>query len=170
MDTTISADAAARATWRFILQNPAHFLAFGLGVGLVPAAPGTCGTLLAFPLFWLLSKWLTAGALFAAIAAMFVAGIALCGRTGRALGRVDHGGIVWDEITAFLLVLFFTPSGAAWQASAFILFRAFDIFKPPPIRYYERTLGGGWGVMFDDLLAAFYTLLVLAIARTWTGT
>lgn len=169
MDTSISADRAGRASWRFVLQHPAHLLAFGFGAGLLPAAPGTFGTLLAFPAFWLLSRWISDGVLFAVIAVMLLAGIGLCGRTGRALGQADHGGIVWDEIAAFMLVLFFTPAGAAWQGFAFVLFRLFDIVKPPPIRYYERKLPGGLGVMFDDLLAAFYTLLVLAITRTWIG-
>jgi len=73
--------------------------------------------------------------------------------------------MVWDETVAFLLVLFFTPVHAYWQAFAFLLFRFFDIVKPPPIRYYERTFKGGWGVMIDDIVAAFYTLLVLALAR-----
>jgi len=169
VDTIISAEGAPRADWLFVLRHPAHFLAFGGGVGLAPAAPGTFGTLLAFPLFWALSPWTAPLAWLVLLCAMFVAGIWICGRTGAALGRADHGGIVWDEITAFLLVLFFTPAGMAWQAAAFVVFRAFDILKPPPIRYYERTLRGGFGVMFDDLLAAFYTLLVLAIARTLTG-
>ena len=73
--------------------------------------------------------------------------------------------MVWDETTAFLGVLFFTPVYGYWQAFAFLLFRVFDILKPPPIRYYERVLKGGWGVMVDDILAAFYTLLVLAVVR-----
>ena len=86
-------------------------------------------------------------------------------QTGRALGVPDHGAIVWDEIVAFMLVLFFTPPGYVWQACAFLLFRLFDILKPPPIRYFDRKLKNGFGVMFDDMLAAFYTLLALAVAR-----
>jgi len=74
--------------------------------------------------------------------------------------------MVWDETVAFLLVLFFTPAGLRWQALAFLIFRLFDILKPPPIRYYERTFKNGFGVMLDDLIAAFYTLLVLAAVRT----
>ena len=77
----------------------------------------------------------------------------------------DHGAIVWDETVAFLLVLFFTPAGLVWQAFAFAAFRAFDILKPPPIGHFDRSLHGGFGVMFDDLLAAGYTLLCLAAAR-----
>ena len=93
---------------------------------------------------------------------MFFVGIWACALTGRALGAHDHGGMVWDEIVAFLLVLFFTPDNLMWQAFAFLLFRFFDIYKPQPIRYYDKKLRGGFGVMFDDMLAAFYTLLCLA--------
>lgn len=168
-DTTIFGERSARPTWRFVLRHPAHLLAFGFGVGLVPVLPGTFGTLLAFPVYWLLAPHVAPLTLLAVIAVMFVAGIWSCARTGRALGHPDHGAIVWDEITAFLLVLFFTPAAPLWQVTAFLLFRLFDMLKPPPIRYYDRTLKSGFGAMFDDLLAAFYTLIVLAIAKTVIG-
>lgn len=132
----------------------------------MPAAPGTAGTLLAFPIFWLLEPQLGAYGLLVAIAALFATGVWACARTGRDLGAADHGAMVWDEVVAFLLVLVFTPAAPAWQAFAFLLFRAFDILKPPPIRHFDRTLKGGFGVMFDDLIAAFYTLLVLAALIT----
>ena len=99
------------------------------------------------------------------VAALFAIGVWACSVAGRALARPDYGGMVWDEVVAFLLVLFFTPVHGYWQAFAFLLFRIFDIVKPPPIRYYERRFKGGFGVMFDDLIAAFYALLVLAAAR-----
>jgi phosphatidylglycerophosphatase A len=89
--------------------------------------------------------------------------------TGRAIGDADYGGMVWDEVVAFLLVLFFTPVYGYWQAFAFLLFRFFDIVKPPPIRYYERAFKGGFGVMIDDVMAALYTVLVLALAKTFFG-
>ena len=92
-----------------------------------------------------------------------------CGVTGRALGRPDDGGMVWDEVVAFLLVLFFTPVHGYWQAFAFLIFRLFDILKPPPIRYYERVFKGGFGVMIDDIVAAFYALIVLALSRAVAG-
>jgi len=88
-----------------------------------------------------------------------------CEITGRHLGIADHGGMVWDEVVAFLLVLAFVPQELAWQAAAFVAFRFFDIAKPPPIRHFERRYSGGFGVMFDDLLAAVYTLLLLALIR-----
>lgn len=150
-----------------MLRHPAHFLAFGFGAGLVPVAPGTAGTLLAFPLFWWLAPRLAAGEFLALLAVMFVAGIWACAKTGRALGVSDYGGMVWDEVVAFLLVLYFTPDGFYWQAWAFVLFRAFDILKPQPIRYYDRTFKNGFGVMLDDLVAAFYVLLLLALWRAF---
>jgi phosphatidylglycerophosphatase A len=161
----ISADARAGPTAAFMLRHPAHLIALGAGAGLVPGAPGTAGTLLAFPLYWTLASVCTAPTLLGLIVLGFALGVWACARTGEALGVSDHGAIVWDEIVAFMLVLFFTPAGVLWQAFAFALFRLFDILKPPPIRYYDRKLKSGFGVMFDDLLAAGYTLLVLAVAR-----
>jgi len=146
----------------FVRSHPAHFIAFGGGAGLSPVAPGTAGMLVAFPLFWIFALFLNPAEFLLLIVALFIIGIWACSVTGKALGNHDHGGMVWDEITAFLLVLFFTPHDLRWQAYAFLLFRLFDIIKPPPIRYYDRTLRGGFGVMFDDLLAAFLTLLCLA--------
>lgn len=146
----------------FVRRHPAHFIAFGGGAGLSPAAPGTAGTLAAFPLFWVLDYFLDPVKLLLLIAGLFLIGIWACNVTGKALGDHDHGGMVWDEIVAFLLVLVFTPHSLIWQAFAFLLFRLFDIIKPPPIRYYDNKLRGGFGVMFDDLLAAFFTLLCLA--------
>jgi phosphatidylglycerophosphatase A len=161
------AESAARPSWRFVYSHPAHFIAFGGGVGLMPSAPGTFGTLLAFPLFYLLEPRLESWSFLVLILALFWLGAWACAVTGRTLGAADHGGMVWDEVVAFLLVLFFVPVTGYWQAFAFLLFRLFDIFKPPPIRYYDRMLKNGFGVMWDDLLAAGYTLLVLAAAYAW---
>ncbi|GBG14174.1 phosphatidylglycerophosphatase A [Novimethylophilus kurashikiensis] len=146
--------------WRFVLSNPAHFLAFGFGAGLAKVAPGTWGTLVAIPLYLVLAPlpWL---AYLALVAAMFLAGIRICGVTGKALGIHDYGGIVWDEIVAMLLILAFTPAGWGWMAAAFLLFRLFDIWKPFPIRWFDRSVHGGFGVMLDDLLAAVYALIAL---------
>ncbi len=153
-------------TWQFILRNPVHFLAFGCGAGLFPRAPGTAGTVLAFPLFWYLGPRLMPLEFLLLIAALFVLGIWMCDKTGKALGAHDHSGIVWDELVAFLLVLDFTPNTLLWQALAFLLFRAFDVLKPPPIGYFDETVRNGFGVMLDDLIAAFYTLLCLAFWKT----
>jgi len=159
------ATAARQPTWRFVLGHPSHFLAFGFGVGLIPFAPGTFGTLLAFPIFAFLNPRLDALAWVLALAALFWAGVWATGRTGRALGVHDHGGMVFDETVAFLAVLFLTPNALLWQAFAFLLFRLFDILKPPPIRYVDRKVKGGLGVMLDDLVAGLFALLCLAVWR-----
>lgn len=155
---------ALRPSPAFAFSHPAHVIAFGFGAGLARFAPGTCATLLAWPLGWLLGAT-HAGLLFPALAVLFLLGVWACGLTGRHLGMHDHASMVWDEIVAFLLVLAIVPRELGWQLAAFVLFRAFDIAKPPPIRWFERRYGGGFGVMFDDLLAAGYTLLLLALAK-----
>jgi phosphatidylglycerophosphatase A len=94
-----------------------------------------------------------------------VGGVWVCDRTGRDLGVEDHQGIVWDEVVAFLIVLFFTPKTPIWQAFAFLLFRLFDILKPGPIHFVESRFRGGFGVMVDDLVAAFFTLVCLTLFK-----
>lgn len=163
VDLTTSPESQAKPDWHFLLSHPAHALALDFGVGLLPQAPGTFGTLLAFPLYWLLEPRLGAYAFLALIGLLFLLGIWACGRAGRAIGIPDHGGIVWDETVAFLLVLFFTPKSLLWQGFAFLLFRLFDVVKPPPIGYLDATMKNGLGVMLDDLIAALYALICLAI-------
>lgn len=148
----------------FVFSHPAHAVAFGFGAGLVPWAPGTFGTLLGWALAWTLGA-LQPAPLLAASAVLFLVGLWACGVTGRNLGVADPGAIVWDEVVAFFLVLAILPREIAWQAAAFVAFRVFDIVKPPPIRAFERRFRGGFGVMFDDLLAAGYTLLLLALVK-----
>jgi phosphatidylglycerophosphatase A len=140
-------------------------IAFGFGAGLSPWAPGTAGTLLAWAAGRLLGGVYPPEVELSAIAVMFLVGVWACGVTGRALGVHDHGGMVWDEVVAFLLVLAIVPKALGWQAAAFVAFRLFDIAKPPPIRWFERRYRGGFGVMFDDLLAAGYTVLLLAFIQ-----
>ena len=154
-----------RPTPRFVFASPAHFIALGLGTGLSPVAPGTVGSLVALPLYAGLVRWLTPAQVLLLVPVLFVVGIWTCGRTGRDLGVTDHGSMNWDEIVAMLLVLAFTPGTWRWQAAAFFLFRLFDVWKPQPVRYYDRTMKGGFGVMLDDLLAAGYTLLALAFIK-----
>ena len=153
---------------RFAFSHPAHVIALGFGAGLSPFAPGTAGTLLAFPLWWLFGGGYGVHdplLLLAVFALLFGVGVWACGITGRHLGVSDHGAMCWDEVVAFLLVLAVAPDDPWWQAAAFFLFRAFDVVKPPPIRRLEMRFKGGFGVMFDDILAAGYTLLVLAIVK-----
>jgi len=155
----------ARPTPGFAFSHPAHAIALGFGAGLSPFAPGTVGTLVAWPLGWYASSVMPPALLAAAMAPLFILGIWACALTGRHLGVADHRAMVWDEIVAFLLVLAIVPRTFAWQLAAFVLFRFFDIAKPPPIRALERRYHGGFGVMFDDLIAAGYTLLMLAAAK-----
>ncbi len=98
------------------------------------------------------------------IVAGFFIGVWTCAITGRNLGVADHGSMVWDEIIAFWLVLLLiTPADFKTQLWAFLWFRFFDMVKPPPIGYFDRHFKGGFGVMWDDIMAAFYTLLVFAL-------
>lgn len=154
-----------RPTREFLFRHPAHFLALGFGTGLAPKAPGTFGTLAALPFFFLahLVGGQTGVLLVAAI--FFVAGIWASDVTGKALGVSDDGSIVVDEIAAYLLVLAFAPLSAAGVIIAFILFRVFDIVKPWPISVADRCIKGGFGVMFDDLLAAIYAIIGLWFLR-----
>ena len=145
---------------KFLFQHPAHFFALGFGSGLAKKAPGTFGTLVGLPLFWLISSYALNTQLII-ITSLFMIGIYFCDKTGKALGVADHGAIVWDEIVAMMLVLAFTPAGFIFWFIAFLLFRLFDIWKPYPICYFDAKLKNGFGVMFDDLLAAIYAILVL---------
>jgi phosphatidylglycerophosphatase A len=147
----------------FAFSHPAHVVALGFGAGLAPFAPGTFGTALGWAIGFALGG--NATYLLAASTIGFVLGVWACQVTGRHMGVEDHGAMVWDEAVAFLLVLAFVPAELAWQAAAFLAFRFFDIAKPPPIRFLERRYGGGFGVMFDDLVAAGYALLMLALVK-----
>jgi phosphatidylglycerophosphatase A len=165
----MNAMAGPPLTIRFLLAHPAHFLALGFGTGLSPWAPGTVATLLAIPLGdWLALHTGDAGYL-AVVALLFAAGAWASDRTGRDLGAADHGGIVIDEIAAFLFVMFFTGTSLARIALAFILFRLFDIAKPPPIRAIDARMKHGVGVMLDDLVAAAMALFVFAAVVRVTG-
>jgi phosphatidylglycerophosphatase A len=156
---------SARATWAFARAHPAHFIALGLGTGLSPVAPGTVGTLLAWPAYALLARFLRPWEIAVLSAGLFVVGVWACGRTGRDLGVSDHGGMNWDEFVAFLFVLTFTPQTWLWQGLGLVLFRIFDVLKPPPVSTLDRQVKGGLGVMLDDLAAAGYALLVLGAAK-----
>lgn len=144
--------------FKFLLSHPAHFFALGFGSGLAKKAPGTFGTLVGLPLFWLITKLSFNTQLFI-IAVLFLLGIYFCDKTGKDLGVSDHGAMVWDEIVAIMLVLAFVPHHWLNYLNAFALFRLFDVWKPFPIRQFDAKLKNGFGVMFDDLLAAVYAIL-----------
>ncbi len=147
------------------MGNPVHLLAFGFGSGLAPKAPGTFGTLVGIPVFLLLQPLppIYYGIL---VAMAFLLGIGLCERTSRDLGVHDHGGIVWDEIVGYLVTMLWAPPGWVWMVIGFVLFRFFDILKPWPIRWFDRKVSGGFGIMLDDLIAGlFAAALLFAIQR-----
>ena len=149
-----------------MLSHPFHWFSLGFGSGLSPIMPGTVGTLFAWVSFAALDGRLTVIEWAALITVGFVAGIYITGFTARKMGTDDPSPVVWDEIVAFWLVLVFvTPETFAGQLWAFLVFRFFDMVKPPPIRYFDRRVKGGFGIMLDDLVAAFFTLLVIALWR-----
>lgn len=153
-----------RISPRTVLSDPVHMLAFGFGLGLSPRAPGTVGTLLAFPLAWFLHdvalNWQIGVA-----AVMFVAGIWICDNSSRRIGLHDPGGIVWDEVCAMYITLLAAPFTVTAWILAFLLFRIFDIVKPWPIRELDHRMSGGLGIMLDDLVAALYAVILLALYR-----
>ncbi|HRA23516.1 MAG TPA: phosphatidylglycerophosphatase A [Usitatibacteraceae bacterium] len=160
MDSTTS----PRPDARFLVAHPAHFIALGFGAGLAPVAPGTFGTLAGLALYWLLALALPPLAIAFLAIPLFFLGVWACGVAGRNLGVADHGALVWDEIVAFLPLAALASASLVLQLVAFGLFRLFDVWKPFPIRQFEARVKGGFGVMLDDLLAACYAYLVLAIA------
>lgn len=143
-----------------LVRHPVHFLSLGFGSGLAPKAPGTAGTLAAIPLVIVLS-W--GGPVFFALATLVacVVGIYLCGATARALGVHDHPAIVWDEVAGFMVAMLFVPVNWMTLLVAFALFRLFDILKPWPIRYFDRHVHGGLGIILDDILAGACTLVIM---------
>jgi phosphatidylglycerophosphatase A len=159
----------AQPTARFLFQHPAHFIALGFGAGLAPVAPGTFGTLVAIPIALLLHAYGSETTFVAAIVALFVLGTWASHVTGKALGVPDHGSIVIDEVAAFLLVLYFTGLTPLRIAIALVLFRFFDIVKPPPIRQLDAAMKNGLGVMLDDMLAALFALVVFAAGQRLLG-
>ena len=157
--------AEFKPTFDWLKQRPLCMLAFGFGSGLAPVAPGTFGTMAALPIAFLLvlvgiDGWILA---FLCVA-LFMWGIRICNHTEKALGIQDYGGIVWDEMVAMLLILAFAPFKWNWWLAAFILFRLFDSIKPWPIKWFDRHVHGGFGIMLDDIIAAIMTLIVLGIA------
>ena len=167
--------APRRPTVAFLLGHPAHFIALGFGAGLSRKAPGTVGTLWAWLSFLLLQHWFTPQQIGLLIAGSIPLGWWACTVTARHMRVADPGNLVWDEIVAFWLVLWLVmPTGFWGQLIAFALFRFFDAAKPQPVKWADRCFKGfgwrgGWGIMFDDLVAASCTLLVIALWRHFIG-
>lgn len=150
-------------TPKSLWTNPIHFIACGFGIGAIPFAPGTFGTLLGV-LIYLAMRHLPLVGYLAVVFAMNVVGIYLCGKVNRDWGTKDHPAAVWDEIAAFPITLIAMPWAWYWVLTAFILFRILDIAKPWPIYLLERVKGG-LGIMLDDIGAAVIVLIVLQLAR-----
>ena len=161
-DDAAEAPAKVRVSPR-LLADPGHLLALGFGTGCAPVAPGTFGTLAGIPLFVVL-QWLPLPVYAGVVALAFVAGIWLCGRTARALGVHDHSGIVWDEVVGYLVTMTAVPVKWPWIVAGFLLFRLLDIWKPWPIRILDRRVGGGFGIMLDDLAAGIFAAIMLNVS------
>jgi phosphatidylglycerophosphatase A len=156
-----SGAAAVRPTLKS-LADPVHFFALGFGAGLAPFAPGTFGSLVGLGFAVALAPlglWWNVVAIVAAVAA----GVWICGESARRLGVHDHPAIVWDEVAGMMIAMLAAP--AAWWGAplAFVLFRVFDIAKPWPIREVDHGMGGGAGIMLDDVLAGVFAALVLLV-------
>ncbi|MFT3813475.1 MAG: phosphatidylglycerophosphatase A [Acidovorax sp.] len=164
-----------RATRAFLLAHPAHLVALGFGSGLSPVAPGTVGTLWGWAAFLVLQLWLSPWQMGWLIAASLPVGWWACTVTARHLGVADPGSVVWDEIVAIWLVLWLAmPMGFLGQLAAFALFRYFDAAKPGPVGWADQLFKGfgwrgGFGILWDDLVAAFCTLFVIALWRHFMG-
>lgn len=145
-----------------VYRDPAYFIAFGFGSGLMPIAPGTWGTVAAIPVYLLLanSPWYI---YLAGVVAAFVLGVFICDKVSKELGVHDYAGIVWDEIIGYLLTMFLVPVGLFWMLAGFLLFRIFDIWKPQPIRWIDKQVGGGLGIVLDDVLAAIPAWVILQL-------
>jgi phosphatidylglycerophosphatase A len=147
---------------RTVMTDPVHILAFGFGTGLAPVAPGTFGSLPGILLFWLTMDYGLYVQLGVA-AGITLAGVWICGESARRIGVHDHGGIVWDEITGMYITLLAAPVSVVGWVLAFVFFRIMDIVKPWPIRDLDHRIDGGVGIMLDDLAAALYAAILLAL-------
>ncbi|MGZ5265214.1 MAG: phosphatidylglycerophosphatase A family protein [Caldimonas sp.] len=162
--------------WRFLFAHPAHTIALGFGSGLSPVAPGTAGTLWAWFAWVVLQPALSETVRAAVLVAATLIGWWACTVTARHLAQADPSAIVWDEIVAFWCMLWLvTPAGFWAQLVAFALFRFFDAAKPGPVAWADQLLkqrrgrpigwAQGFGILFDDFVAALCALLVIALWR-----
>lgn len=146
-----------------VFTNPIQFLAFGFGSGLMPKGPGTAGTLMAVPLFLLTESWSLP--LYSAVVLLAaVLGIWVCGAASKQLGVHDHGGIVWDEFVGYWITMWAMPASWVWIIAGFVVFRVLDILKPWPISVLDKNVGGGFGIMIDDVVAGIMACVTLHLA------
>lgn len=145
-----------------LLKHPIHFLALGFGSGLAPKAPGTFGTLMAVPLYLLLQLLVLQNYILVVIF-ITLAGIYICDKSAKMMGEHDHPGIVWDEFAGFFITMIAVPFEWVWVLLGFALFRFFDIVKPQPIKWLDKSVAGGFGIMIDDVLAGIMAGISLHI-------
>lgn len=149
---------------RSVWTNPIHFIACGFGIGAMPIAPGTFGTLVGV-IFYLMLNRLPLISYIGVAVLLFVIGVVITGITNRDFGEEDHPAAVWDEVVGFLFVMIAIPPHWYFILLGFILFRIFDILKPWPIKLAEHIPPVGLGVMADDLVAAIYSWIILFILK-----
>ena len=152
---------------KITIKTPWQFLASGFGSGLSPIAPGTMGTLAAMPIWWIMATYLPLSGYIAVTIIAFFIGIIICQRASDELGVHDHGGIVWDEFVGLWITMTFAPVSLTSAILGFILFRIFDVIKPWPIQFIDEKIEGGFGIMFDDVLAGIFALICMQIIFTW---
>ncbi len=151
---------------KFVFSHPIHLLSFGFGAGLAPKAPGTFGTLVALPLYYLLAD-LSILTFILVTLVMSLVGIYFCDFSAKELVKKqfskhqDHGGIVWDEICGYLVTMIGVTFSWQNMLMGFFLFRLFDILKPWPISWLDKRVKGGFGIMIDDLLAGLMAMICL---------
>lgn len=148
-----------------IFRDPFLFVAFGFGSGLSPKAPGTAGTLLAIPIYLMLAN-LDLSIYLAFVIAASISGIWICNQASQRLGVHDHGGIVWDEMVGFWITMAGIPASLFSVSLGFLLFRLFDIVKPWPIGPIDRQVGGGLGIMLDDIAAGAMAWVIVWIVHS----
>lgn len=141
-----------------IIKHPVYFLAFGLGLGLMPIVPGTFGTILGVIIYVINNLYFGLNEILV-ITIGFLIGVYLCHKTAKDFAYHDHPGIVWDEVIGYLVTMLFIPYGIINILTGFILFRIFDVIKPWPIGLIDKKVDGGLGIMLDDILAGVYANL-----------
>lgn len=151
---------------KITIKTPAQFIASGFGSGCAPVAPGTFGTLAALP-FWVGLTFLPLWAYLLVIVVAFLFGFYICQKASDELGVHDHGGIVWDEFVGLWITMIAIPFSVTNMVIGFILFRIFDIIKPWPIRVADQKIGGGVGIMIDDMIAGSIACGVFHLIRLY---
>lgn len=154
-----------KLTARFVFTNPWHFLACGFGSGMLPKAPGTWGTIAAMPIYFFMAQ-LSLVHYCLLLGVFFLLGIYCCQVTSEHLGVHDHGGIVWDEIVGYLITMIAVPMTPINAILGFVLFRVFDILKPWPIKILDKKVGGGFGIMVDDVMAGIMAWALLMLVNS----